>query len=103
MASKVIQISLSSELLAKINEAALEESVSRSEFIRSAVVERLKTIAEYHTKLAAALTQLDAPTEDDILNMLQLRGRRRKAAEYQLQRRRELRAWAEERRRQGLA
>ena len=82
MPAKVIQISLPEELVRRVDVAAQEEFASRSEFIRSALVERLKVVDEYRSRLQAAAVNTDVPTEEMIFDMLRLKDHQRKAAAW---------------------
>lgn len=100
MATKLIQISLDQGLLARIDAAAHEDCANRSEFIRQAVVERLRFMQECHARLAAIVQNTDPPTEEELYQLLRLKDGQRRSAKL----RRELRNGEWQRRAtQGLA
>jgi metal-responsive CopG/Arc/MetJ family transcriptional regulator len=85
MATKLIQISLSRELLARIDAAAHEDCVNRSEFIRYCVVERLRYMQECHAKLLAIAQTTDPPAEEELYQLLRLKDGQRKAVQLRRQ------------------
>lgn len=73
MPLKIITISLPKELLHKLDVAAEEEYATRSEFIRQAIIERLRFIDKCRMELSAAAFNTDAPAEEKILALLRQR------------------------------
>lgn len=73
MAQRVISVSLSEKLVAKLDQAAEEEFASRSEFIREAVVAAIRRTDTYKVRLAAAAFNTDPPSEEKIYELLRFK------------------------------
>lgn len=86
MATEKVHLTLPRELLNKIDEAANEEFASRSEFIRRAIADRLQYVQECRAKIAGLTTNPSVPTDEELLDLLRLKGRWRWAARLRQQR-----------------
>ena len=73
MGQKIITISLPEAMLKKVDIAAHDEFATRSEFIRQALSDRLRTIEGYRAKLAEMVTSIDGPTEDELFAIMRRR------------------------------
>lgn len=73
VAQKIITISLPAAMLAKIDVAARDEFANRSEFIRQAIVDKLKTVDGYRARLAEMSVTADMPTEDELFKIMRKR------------------------------
>lgn len=85
MATEKVHLTLPRELLDKIDEAANEEFASRSEFMRRAISDRLQYVQECRAKIARLTTNPSIPTDEELLDLLRLKGRWRWAARLRQQ------------------
>lgn len=85
MATEKIHLTLPYSLLQKIDEAADEEFATRSEFIRRAITDRLQYVDECRAKLAGLAANPAIPTDEELLDLLRLKGRWRWAARLRQQ------------------
>lgn len=92
MVSGQTHITLPQALLAQIDIAAKELFMTRSEFIKQAVVDKLQDVQQWRAQLAAVAANNDVLTEAELLKMLQARKGQRESAEYWRAWRREMRA-----------
>lgn len=77
MSQKIITISLPAAMLAKLDAAARDEFATRSEFIRQAVTDRLRTVDGYRARMAEMAAAADMPTEDELFEIMRLRQAKR--------------------------
>jgi metal-responsive CopG/Arc/MetJ family transcriptional regulator len=91
MATHQTHLTLPKELVDRVDVAAKEEFASRSEFIRQAIVERLKVIDECRAKLASIAKHANPPAEAELYDLLRLKHQQREVAKWRKEWRRSIR------------
>lgn len=86
MAKGQIHITIPENLLKKIDQAATEASMNRSEFMRHAAVEQLKFVDECRAKLAN-IAQNGMPEEEELFDLLRMKKLARAAAVWRREQR----------------
>lgn len=87
MAKKLITLKIEQEMLDKLDRMAAEEFMSRSDFIRVAVTDRMRELDAQRINLAEeagvpAKVAGEAPSEEDIFEYLRWRHQRRSMRQY---------------------
>jgi Arc/MetJ-type ribon-helix-helix transcriptional regulator len=86
-----IHLSLPPELVKKVDELAKQDFVSRSEYVKQAILEKIDIYTEWQAMLAGLILHAPVPDELELKNMLQKRITMRQIAEDEKEWRRQMR------------